>query len=97
MKGETRTKVNYNESTMEMMEDVYTLMLINDEVNTFDYVIDNLMELCHHTYEQAFQCAWITHCYGKCDIMHGNYSKLKRIADIMTERGLTVKIIADLC
>ena len=77
-----------------LSDEGFTLMLLNDNVNTFDFVIDNLMELCHHTYEQAFQCAWITHCYGKCDVMHGDLEKMQRVADIMIQRGLTVKIVA---
>ncbi|MBO4402574.1 MAG: ATP-dependent Clp protease adaptor ClpS [Bacteroidales bacterium] len=89
--------MNRTENACEIEEQLlseksYTLMLLNDDVNTFDYVIDNLMELCHHTYEQAFQCAWITHCYGKCDVLHGSREKVAGVAEIMTRRGLTVKI-----
>ncbi|MDR0605695.1 MAG: ATP-dependent Clp protease adaptor ClpS [Bacteroidales bacterium] len=73
-------------------EDSYTLWLINDNFNTFDYVIDNLMELCNHSYEQAYQCAFIAHNHGKCDILWGLYAKLKPIAIAMLNRGLTVII-----
>lgn len=93
MKGQTHTQTDFSEATMNIVEKPCTLMLINDDFNTFEYVIDNLMEFCRHTYEQAFQCAWITHCYGKCDIMHGTFAKIKPIADILTEKGLTVKIV----
>ncbi len=85
---------NYSEAEeITLLEDIYTLLLINDDFNTFEFVIDTLIELCHHTYEQAVQCTFITHNYGKCDIMHGTYSKLEPIANAMLDRGLTVKII----
>lgn len=89
--------MNRPESACEIQEQLLvdegrTLMLINDDVNTFDFVIENLMELCRHTYEQALQCAWITHCYGKCDVLHGSLEKVAGVAEIMTRRGLTVKI-----
>ena len=75
-----------------MLDEIHTLWLINDDFNTFDFVIDNLMELCRHSYEQAMQCALITHNHGKCDILKGYYSELETIANIMLDRGLTVKI-----
>ncbi|HON20724.1 MAG TPA: ATP-dependent Clp protease adaptor ClpS [Bacteroidales bacterium] len=81
------------EKEVTFLDDIYTLLLINDDFNTFDFVIDALIELCHHTYEQAYQCTFITHNYGKCDIMHGAYTKLEVVANAMLERGLTVKII----
>ena len=75
-----------------MYDEIHVLWLINDDFNTFDYVIDNLMELCGHSYEQAMQCALITHNNGKCDILKGYYSELEQIATIMLNRGLTVNI-----
>ena len=44
------------EKEVTFLDDIYTLLLINDDFNTFDFVIDALIELCHHTYEQAYQC-----------------------------------------
>ncbi|MBO4281591.1 MAG: ATP-dependent Clp protease adaptor ClpS [Bacteroidales bacterium] len=88
---ETEDKVS--EELLDTLDDGCTLMLFNDNIHTFDFVIDNLMELCRHTYEQALQCAWITHCYGKCDVLHGSREKVSGVAGIMSRRGLTVKII----
>jgi ATP-dependent Clp protease adaptor protein ClpS len=51
------------------------------------------MECCGHSYEQALQCTWIAHCFGKCDVKHGGYERLAPIAEKLTLRGLTVKII----
>ncbi len=75
-----------------LIDEPYTLWLINDDFNTFDFVVDNLMELCHHTFEQAMQCALITHNHGKCDVLKAAYDELEMIAAIMLNRGLTVKI-----
>ena len=76
----------------ELVENEKSLMLINDDVNTFEYVIDTLMKVCHHTHEQAETCTWITHYKGKCAIMHGSFEELKPYYDILLAHQLTVKI-----
>mgnify|MGYP001766038761 FL=1 len=68
------------------------LILYNDDVHTFDYVIDALVEICGHEYYQASQCATITHYKGKCDIKTGKFASLKVMKDALTERELTVTI-----
>ncbi|NLJ82460.1 MAG: ATP-dependent Clp protease adaptor ClpS [Bacteroidales bacterium] len=90
--NQEKIKTQSQEEELALLEDIFVLWLINDDFNTFDFVIDTLMELCHHTYEQAFQCAYITHNHGKCDVMRDEYSKLEPIANTMLHRGLTVKI-----
>ena len=82
----------YDELEDVLLEGTYTLWLINDDYNTFDFVIDTLMELCHHAYEQAMQCALITHNSGKCDIYRSHYEEVEGIANTMLNRGLTVNI-----
>ena len=68
------------------------LILHNDEINTFDFVIDTLVEVCKHDSTQAEQCAWITHHHGKCDVKKGNFNILKPLKDEIINRGLTVTI-----
>jgi ATP-dependent Clp protease adaptor protein ClpS len=68
------------------------LILYNDDVNTFDFVIDTLMAVCDHQQEQAEQCALITHYKGKCKVKTGDYYEVKPMCDEMTFRGLTVSI-----
>jgi len=92
MNGKEQQQTDYQSFEDVMLDEIHTLWLINDDFNTFDFVIDNLMELCRHSYEQAMQCALITHNHGKCDILKGYYSELETIANIMLDRGLTVKI-----
>lgn len=72
------------------------LIVWNDEVNTFEWVIETLVDVCGHTEEQAEQCAYIIHFRGKYAVKNGNYDDLKPQCDAITERGInaTVEIIA---
>lgn len=66
----------------------YKITLYNDNVNTFDYVIDCLMSICNHTHEQATQCALITHIKGKCIIKKGEKEVLARMNKQLIIKGL---------
>jgi ATP-dependent Clp protease adaptor protein ClpS len=68
------------------------LILFNDDVNTFDFVIETLVEVCGHDPFQAEQCALTAHFNGKCGIMSGSLEILKPVHDEMTNRELTVVI-----
>jgi ATP-dependent Clp protease adaptor protein ClpS len=73
------------------------LIVWNDEVNTFEWVIQTLVEVCGHTYEQAEQCSYIIHFQGKYAVKEGSYEELKPQCDAITERGIgaTVEVIAE--
>ena len=89
---------NYQEETfaeedvMELIDDECHLILYNDDVNTFDHVIDTLVEVCHHTFEQAEQCAIIVHFKGKCDVKTGSYEYLKPLCTALIDAGLSAQI-----
>ncbi len=68
------------------------LILHNDEVNSFDHVIDSLIEICHHDSNQAEQCAFITHYKGKCDVKKGEFEELHLMKDQLSSKGLSVTI-----
>jgi ATP-dependent Clp protease adaptor protein ClpS len=72
------------------------LIVWNDEVNTFEWVIQTLMEVCGHSEEQAEQCAYIIHFRGKYAVKHGSYEDLKPACDAITERGInaTIEVVA---
>ncbi|MBO9733244.1 MAG: ATP-dependent Clp protease adaptor ClpS [Chitinophaga sp.] len=70
----------------------FSLVVWNDEVNTFDWVITSLMEVCGHTHEQAEQCALIIHFNGKYAVKQGEYLKLRPLCEALQERGLSVTI-----
>lgn len=67
---------------------LFSLVVWNDEVNTFEWVIETLVEVCGHSYEQAEQCAYIIHFRGKYAVKEGSYDELKPMCDAITERGI---------
>ena len=83
----------------EAEEDVATLedsgcslVLYNDDVHTFDYVIKALMDICRHTEEQAEQCAILVHCHGNCTVKHGSYETLLPMHTALLDKQLTSEI-----
>ena len=69
-------------------ENSYQLIVWNDEVNTFEWVIDTLIQVCGHTSEQAEQSAMIIHTKGKYAVKEGSFNILKLMCDAITERGI---------
>ncbi|MFZ4784798.1 MAG: ATP-dependent Clp protease adaptor ClpS [Flavobacteriales bacterium] len=68
------------------------LVLYNDEVNTFDFVIDSLISVCGHDPQQAEQCTILVHYKGKCEVKNGEYTKLEPMCTALLDRGLTAEI-----
>jgi ATP-dependent Clp protease adaptor protein ClpS len=79
---ETLTVSNYS----------FNLIVWNDEINSFDWVISSLMAVCQHTEEQAEQCAMIIHFQGKYAVKNGNYDTLKPMCDAITEKGINATV-----
>jgi ATP-dependent Clp protease adaptor protein ClpS len=73
-------------------EETHSLVLWNDDVNTFDWVIESLVEILGHSAEQAEQCALLVHTKGKYAVKRGSFEFLHPRADALSERGLTVSI-----
>ena len=73
----------------------FSLIVWNDEVNTFEWVIETLIEVCGHSNVQAEQCAYLIHFKGKYAVKNGTYDDLKQNCDAITERGIgaTVEVI----
>ena len=71
----------------------YEIILFNDDVNTFDYVINKLVTICGQTMEQAEQCTYIVHYSGKCSVKTGTFDKLKPICLKLLDAGLTAEIV----
>ncbi len=69
-----------------------SLILHNDDYNDFDFVVDTLIIVCAHTFEQAYQCALITHCKGKCEIKRGSFEELQPIKQAIVDRGINATI-----
>ena len=87
-----KEKLNPVSKNEEAISEDKELILFNDDVNTFDYVIETLIEVCGHDPFQAEQCALTAHFNGKCGIKSGSFEVLKPFYDEMTNRELTVTI-----
>ena len=88
------------QASTDVLEDVdksHSLIVWNDEVNTFEWVIETLIEVCGHSEEQAEQCAMIIHTQGKYAVKHGSYDNLKPQCDAIIERGIgaTIEVTAN--
>jgi ATP-dependent Clp protease adaptor protein ClpS len=99
MNLDTNTSLNFLEETDTLTTTAETCSLVvwNDDVNTFEWVIESLIEICGHTEPQAEQCAMIIHTKGKYAVKDGTYELLKPMCDAITERGInaTVEVMAD--
>ncbi len=71
---------------------IHEIILHNDDVNTFDHVIDCLVDICDHEPIQAEQCAWIVHYNGKCSVKKGTFDQLEPRCTALLERGLSAEI-----
>lgn len=88
------------EEDIDVLDDIdqsCSLVVWNDEVNTFEWVIETLVEICNHTQEQAEQCAMIIHSHGKYAVKHGGYNELKPMCDAITDRGIgaTIEVLSE--
>jgi len=76
----------------ELLNGQSEIILYNDDVNTFDYVIDTLIKVCNHTAEQAEQCAMLVHYKGRCTVKTGEFKKLKPQCLQLLDAGLSAEI-----
>ncbi len=90
-------KEAFDTDTITDVESPYSLVVWNDEVNSFDWVIQTLIEICKHSTEQAEQCAMIIHTQGKYAVKQGSYEELKPMCDAITERGIgaTIEVLSN--
>jgi ATP-dependent Clp protease adaptor protein ClpS len=77
---------------LELEAEPCQLIVFNDDVNTFEHVIQTLMSVCDHTVEQADQCAHIIHYRGKCVVKLGPFEKLAPMCSAITDRGISATV-----
>ena len=77
---------------LEELIDENGLILYNDDVNTFDHVINSLVKICKQEPIQAEQCAWIVHLNGKCKVKNGNFEELEPMCVALLDRGISATI-----
>lgn len=92
IKNDIQTESQEETDLLTLTEDPCNLVVWNDEVNTFEWVIETLMEVCGHSHEQAEQCAYIIHFQGKYAVKNGTYDDLKPQCDAITERGINATV-----
>ncbi|MBD2700366.1 ATP-dependent Clp protease adaptor ClpS [Spirosoma sp. BT702] len=73
--------------------DVHNLVVFNDDVNTFDHVIETLIDVCKHTPEQAEQCTLLIHYKGKCTVKNGSWDELVPMRNEICRRGISAEVL----
>ncbi|MBT8281836.1 MAG: ATP-dependent Clp protease adaptor ClpS [Muriicola sp.] len=88
-------KEKYSEELLleEVTVKQHEIVLFNDDVNTFDHVIETLIGVCDHTPEQAEQCSLIVHYNGKCTVKTGEYDDLKPRCSKLLQAGLSAELV----
>lgn len=89
----TKEKIQEEVSVLEKESNQNEIVLYNDDVNTFDHVINSLIFACEHTPEQAEQCSIIVHYKGKCTVKTGEFNELKPRCTMLLEAGLSAEIV----
>ncbi len=74
-------------------QEALDLVVFNDDVNTFEHVIQVLMKVCKHTHEQAEQCTLIIHYKGKCSVKKGSREELKPMCEAILDAGIQAAIV----
>ncbi|WKD86056.1 ATP-dependent Clp protease adapter protein ClpS [Polaribacter huanghezhanensis] len=89
----TKEKIQEEVDVLEKEVNQHEIVLFNDDVNTFDHVIDSLIDVCEHTLEQAEQCSILVHYKGKCTVKTGAYKDLKPRCSKLLQLGLSAELV----
>jgi ATP-dependent Clp protease adaptor protein ClpS len=92
MKNNTIYEENFKEDIVTLDADLHDLVVFNDDVNTFDHVIETLITVCKHTPEQAEQCTLIIHYKGKCTVKTGDWDTLVAMRNAICDRGISAEV-----
>lgn len=89
----TKEKINEQSDTLTKEGYLNEIVLFNDDVNTFDHVIESLVSICSHSHEQAEQCALLVHYKGKCTVKTGTFDELEPLCSRLLQAGLSAEIL----
>ena len=89
----TKEKFKEEDDVLEKELNQHHIVLHNDEVNTFDFVINSLITVCQHTVEQAEQCTWLVHFKGKCTVKTGELKELEPRCSKLLSLGLSAELV----
>ncbi len=88
----TKTEEEVSFETLETLIGERQIVVFNDDVNTFDFVIDSFIKICNHEPIQAEQCAHIIHFTGKCSVKQGDWETLEPMCTALIDRGISAEI-----
>ena len=88
--GQVETSVE--DICLEELVENKDLIVYNDDVNTFDHVIDSLIKVCEHKPLQAEQCTWLIHYKGKCQVKRADFDTLEPMCTALLDRGISAEI-----
>lgn len=88
----------FEQEELALLEEVQAtelldLVVFNDDVNTFEHVINTLIKVCGHSPEQAEQCTLIIHYKGKCAVKKGSFEELKPMRQGVCDHGISAEIL----
>jgi ATP-dependent Clp protease adaptor protein ClpS len=89
----TNEEIKEEAVVLEKEVNQHHIVLHNDEVNTFDFVINSLINVCEHTEEQAEQCTWLVHFKGKCTVKTGELKELEPRCSKLLSLGLSAELV----
>ncbi|QAR30568.1 ATP-dependent Clp protease adaptor ClpS [Ornithobacterium rhinotracheale] len=89
----TQTETLEDIAILTQTENSHRIILHNDEVNTFDWVIECLIKICKHTPLQAEQCTLVVHYSGKCEVKSGDKETLIPMCSALLDCGLSAEIV----
>ena len=82
-----------SEQVLLKSDQEHEIILYNDDINTFDHVINCLIKICEHTFMQAEQCAYLVHFTGKCCVKTGSLEDLTPRCTALLNEGLSAEIV----
>lgn len=89
----TKEKIQEDFDVLEQEMQEHQIVLFNDDVHTFDFVIDSLIDVCEHSIEQAEQCTYLVHFKGKCTVKTGDLDDLKPRCSKLLQLGLSAELV----
>lgn len=90
--GNSLGQTKFETELLTKETEVFDLVVYNDDVNTFDFVIETLIDVCKHSFEQAEQCTILIHYKGRCTVKEGNYEDLVPMRSAIVDRGISAEI-----
>lgn len=91
--GNTQRRFDEDFDVLDQLDSASRLIVYNDDFNTFDFVIESLIQVCHHTPQQAEQCTVLIHYKGKCIVKQGAVNDLQPMHSKLISRGITSEIM----